>query len=267
MRNQLMLLALGFTTATANAQQKDSLGIHGNTPIHQVDFSIKNTLADLDDRKKTIKSILIPGVMITYGFVTLVNNSFKNLNVEVKEEIWSEHLHKLNHIDNYLLFMPAVSVYGLNALGIHGKNNLRDRSLIYLMSNIILNTTVYSLKKISHQLRPDGFDYNSFPSGHTAEAFASAEFMRYEYKEVSPWYGVAGYAMATATGFLRMYNNKHWLGDVVAGAGFGILSTKLAYWIYPAIKRKFFKNNPVNTMIMPYYQNGRGGLALVYNFH
>ena len=41
-------------------------------------------------------------------------------------------------------------------------------------------------------------------------------------------------------GFLRMYNNKHWLSDVVAGAGIGIMSTKIAYWIYPVIKRKLF---------------------------
>ena len=124
-----------------------------------------------------------------------------------------------------------------------------------------------SLKKITHIQRPDGSSYESFPSGHTAEAFASAEFLRQEYKDVSPWYGIAGYAAATATGALRIYNNKHWLSDVVAGAGIGIASTKLAYWIYPAIKRKFFKNKPMNTFIIPYYQGGTGAVAMVYTFH
>ena len=92
--------------------------------------------------------------------------------------------------------------------------------------------------------------------------------MREEYKDVSPWYGTAGYALATTTGILRMYNNRHWLRDVVAGAGFGILSTKAAYWIYPAIKRMLFKNNsrPANTMIMPYYQNGEGVSHWSINF-
>ena len=73
-------------------------------------------------------------------------------------------------------------------------------------------------------------------------AFAAAEFMRQEYKDVSPLYGIAGYGAATITGILRLYNNKHWVSDVVAGAGFGILSTRLAYWIYPVIKRKLFKD-------------------------
>ncbi|MCD8260639.1 MAG: hypothetical protein LUD15_03380 [Bacteroides sp.] len=50
---------------------------------------------------------------------------------------------------------------------------------------------------------------------------------------------MAGYTVATGTGVLRMYNNRHWLGDVAAGAGFGILSTKLAYLIQPCISRMF----------------------------
>ena len=138
---------------------------------------------------------------------------------------------------------------------------------MYLMSNVFLNSTVYFIKNTSHQQRPDGSSYTSFPSGHTAEAFASAEFLRQEYKDVSPWYGVAGYAAATATGLLRIYNNKHWMSDVVAGAGIGIASTKLAYWLYPSIKRKFFHDKNVNTMFMPYYQNNTVGLSMVHQFH
>ena len=130
-----------------------------------------------------------------------------------------------------------------------------------------MGTTVYAVKNITKVQRPDGSGSNSFPSGHTATAFAAAEFMRQEYKDASPWYGIAGYAAAMATGILRLYNNKHWVSDVVAGAGVGILSTKLAYWIYPAIKRKFFKHKSINTMVMPFYQNGGGGLSIVSNFH
>jgi hypothetical protein len=53
---------------------------------------------------------------------------------------------------------------------------------------------------------------------------------------------------------------------VVAGAGVGIISTKLAYWIYPAIKKTFFKNRQVNTIVLPAYQNGALGLAMVHHF-
>ena len=65
--------------------------------------------------------------------------------------------------------------------------------------------------------------------------------MRQEYKDVSPWYGIAGYVAATTTGALRMFNNKHWFRDVVAGAGFGILSTQVAYVLAPVIIKKLFQ--------------------------
>jgi hypothetical protein len=213
-----------------------------------------------------VKSLFVPGVLIAYGFTSTGNKSLRNFNTEIKDEVYAENPHKKVSIDNYLQFAPAAAVYGLNAIGIKGKHNFRDRSMIYLMSNIILTSTVFSVKTLSHQLRPDGSAYTSFPSGHTAEAFASAEFMRQEYKDVSPWYGIAGYAMAATTGYLRMYNNKHWFGDVAAGAGFGIVSTKLAYWLYPKIQHKLFKDKPVNTIIMPAYQNGSFGLGLVHKF-
>ena len=45
----------------------------------------------------------------------------------------------------------------------------------------------------------------------------------------SPWYSVAGYGVATATGVMRVLNNRHWVSDVLSGAGIGIMSGELAY--------------------------------------
>ena len=212
------------------------------------------------------KAFVIPAFMIVYGFATLENDALQHINEEIREDVWIDNHHKKVRVDNYLQFAPAVLVYTLNVAGIQGKHNLRDRSILYMLSNLFLNTTVRSLKKITNQQRPDGYSFNSFPSGHTAEAFASAEFLRQEYKELSPWYGIAGYITAAATGVLRIYNNKHWLSDVVAGAGIGIASTKLSYWIYPAIKKKLYKSKPMNTFIIPYYMNGNVGASLIYTF-
>ena len=213
------------------------------------------------------KSFILPAALVAYGVVSLHSDGLQDINENIKEELYTERTnqHKIQ-ADNYLQFGPAIAVYGLNAIGIKGKNNFRDRSMIYGMSELLMTATVFTVKKITGETRPDGSDKYSFPSGHTASAFVAAEFMRQEYKDVSPWYGVAGYAMAAATGYLRMYNNKHWLSDVVAGAGVGIMSTKLVYWIYPVLKRKLFKDKDVTTMVMPTYQDGAIGLGLVHHF-
>ena len=81
-------------------------------------------------------------------------------------------------------------------------------------------------------LRPDGSACNSFPSGHTFVAFTGAEIIRREYGKEYPWIAVAGYTVAVLVGAMRIYNNRHWAGDVLAGAGLGMLSVTLTYWIF-----------------------------------
>jgi membrane-associated phospholipid phosphatase len=72
--------------------------------------------------------------------------------------------------------------------------------------------------------------------------------------------------MAATTGYLRMYNNRHWLSDIVAGAGIGIASTKISYWLYPKIQQKIFKRRPANMIVMPTYKQGSIGLSMVKKF-
>jgi hypothetical protein len=185
-----------------------------------------------------VKSFILPAALITYGIVALNNNAVRNLDITTSRTIKDGNINFKNNADNYLQYAPAFAVYGLNAVGVKGKNNFGDRSIMYGMSTIITGGIVYSIKSISKVDRPDGSANNSFPSGHTTSAFVAAEFLHQEYKHRSPIYSILGYAAATTTGILRMYNNKHYLSDVIAGAGFGILSTKLVYFAYPFIKGK-----------------------------
>jgi hypothetical protein len=249
----------------ANAQYLNSASIQFNA-LDSVVPSKQESKIPAEKNRLQFKLLIIPTAMIAYGAFTMGSHTKNNINGKIQNSIWTNNPHKLNHADTYLMFAPAVSVYALNAFGIKEKNNFRDRTMIYLMSNIFVNGIIYPTKKLTHQLRPDGSNYNSFPSGHVAEAFASAEFMRMEYKDISPWYGVAGYVMAATTGYLRMYNNKHWFSDVVAGAGIGILSTKLAYWLYPKIQHSLFKDKHPNTVVMPVYKNNTFGVSMVHRF-
>lgn len=136
-------------------------------------------------------------------------------------------------MDNYTQYAPAALVYGLNLFGVKGKHNFRDRSIIYATSQLISAAIVLPMKYTIKERRPDGSDNLSFPSGHTATAFSSAQFMFREYHDENLWLSLSGYPLAIFIVVYRNLNNKHWVGDVMAGAGIGMLSTELAYWLYP----------------------------------
>jgi len=62
----------------------------------------------------------------------------------------------------------------------------------------------------------------SFPSGHTTASFAVASVIATQFRD-SKWIPITAYSVAGLAGLSRIYNNKHWLTDVVAGATIGTL--------------------------------------------
>ncbi len=207
---------------------------------------------DLNDSVYRVsgKKLILPATLIGFGFAQFSVPSLTDLNLAVRSGVHGL-TNKPFRIDNFSLYAPAVAVYGLNLFGVKGKHDFWDRSVILATSLAVMGASVEGIKLLTHIQRPDGTTFNSFPSGHTATAFACAEFLYQEYKDVSVWYGIAGYTIAAGTGFLRMYNNRHWFTDVVAGAGFGILSTRLAYWAFPKVSRLVYKTLKLKVSIVP----------------
>ena len=79
---------------------------------------------------------------------------------------------------------------------------------------------VYVLKPIVDRQRPDGGS-QSFPSGHSASAFAGAAFLQRRYG----WsYGAPAYAVAAFVAYSRVESKRHWTSDVIAGGAIGIAS-------------------------------------------
>ena len=200
------------------------------------------TADNIQKKQGEYKKLIIPVVFIGYGVASLKINALRQLNRSTRYEILEDKPDRLK-LDNYTQYIPAALVYGLNTAGIKGKHNLRDRTIIYITSQLISTGFVLPLKYTAKEERPDGSNNLSFPSGHTATAFSSAQFMFREYKESNFWLSISGYSFAVFTGVYRTINNKHWVGDVVAGAGFGILSTELSYWLYPRINSIFAGSN------------------------
>lgn len=74
------------------------------------------------------------------------------------------------------------------------------------------------LKHVVHEQRPDGSDNQSFPSAHTAFAFAAAGTLHARYG----WQvGLPATLLASFVGVARVEAKKHHWYDVVAGAAIG----------------------------------------------
>ena len=247
------LILLTGVTLTSYCQETDTL------------FNIIDTIPAVSGKAFTFHkpaTYIAPATCIIYGILAQNLEVIKRIDRDVSTDLQQDYPHFNTHIDDKLQYIPAVSVYALGFLGIKGKNSMIDKTALYFISNAIMGLSVDILKNQNHKLRPDGSDYRAFPSGHTATAFVAAEFMNQEYRNISPWYSLAGYTIATATGTLRMLNNKHWLSDVVTGAGIGILSTKLAYIVYPIVKRNLFVHKRSNLLLFPAYQHGMYGFSI-----
>lgn len=150
-----------------------------------------------------------------------------------------------NELDNYTQFAPMILSTGLNLAGVEGRSSFGRYLVSGVMSYAIMAAIVNPIKYTAKEMRPDGSTRNSWPSGHTATAFVSATILHKEYGLTrSPWYSVAGYGIATMTGVMRVLNNRHWVSDVLSGAGIGIFSTELAYGLSDLMfKGKGLKRN------------------------
>lgn len=198
-------------------------------------------------------SLWVSMPLITLGFVANGNSSIMN-----KYQFRKEHgLHI--HIDNYIQYAPVAAIYSMDALGFRSKHSIHYQTAVLLKSELLMTAIVTPLKRITHVIRPDSSAYTSFPSGHVAQAFLGAEILRKEYGKDHPWIAVGGYVTASAVGILRMLNNKHWLPDVIAGAGIGILSVNI---IYSTHKRKEIKSK---TTFTPTYSGSQPGFYFAYS--
>jgi membrane-associated phospholipid phosphatase len=110
------------------------------------------------------------------------------------------------------ILLPAGAAGG--ALLAHDGPGLRQLAKAYASTMVV----VYVLKPVVDRTRPNGVRY-SFPSGHTASAFAGAAFLQVRYG----WrLGVPAYALASFVGYSRVESREHYTSDVVAGAAIGI---------------------------------------------
>ena len=133
--------------------------------------------------------------------------------------------------DDYLQYAPAALMLGLKIGGVKSYSSWGRMLTADAFSVVIMTAASNGLKYTVRSQRPGNKEHNSFPSGHSATAFMTATMLHKEFGGRSPWYSVAGYTLATVTAYSRLMNNRHWISDVLTGAGIGVLSVEMAYWL------------------------------------
>lgn len=178
--------------------------------------------------------------------------------------------HRCINVDDYSQYVPFAAGLGLGLVGVESKHCFTDRLLVSATSAVAVGVMVRGLKMVVDEERPDGSNFDSFPSGHTATAFVGAEIVRTEY---GLGYGIAAYTIAAGTGFLRVYNGRHHVVDVLAGAGIGVLGARIGYWLLEPEKKlisKMFKkkDSDLSMSMLPFVSplDGSAGVAFALVF-
>lgn len=176
--------------------------------------------------------LIAPGALIAGGsIIAAIPVLSQSIDGEIEEGIGCD---RQLRIADALEWIPYATLLGAEYLGAANRVGIMDRTLLAATSFVILEAITQPLKRVANRVRPDWSDSHSFPSGHTATAFAGAELTRMAY---GPGLGAAAYFMATGVAVLRMSGRHHYLSDCLAGAGIGILSARIAGWILPWERR------------------------------
>lgn len=205
---------------------------HAQMPFRDPNRSLpEDTVCHLKStlHKPLMGQFVLPISMFGLGLVLSGDNFILNKQ-EIREERNEQFGGFHTRADDYLQFAPLAAGYSLLAL--NGKGNTWHYTRQIMLSEFVLGVTVTGVKTWTKVLRPDGNSKNSFPSGHTAQAFASATLFSDYFAQDNPWLKAAAYLTATGVGALRVMNNRHWVPDVVAGAGLGIVSAKLSAFVF-----------------------------------
>ena len=188
---------------------------------------------------KFYKPLIVSGSLITSGL--LLQNSKYSLQNKYGDLTDTK-------IDDYIQYAPMAIMYGANLTGIRPKNSLLNQTKFLVMSQCLNAGIVLSLKYFTGIESPDKSNFHSFPSGHTSMSFVGATTLFNEFQGSSYLLASSGFLFSTATGVLRVTNNKHWVPDVLVGAGIGILATSIIYKLEPLKNWNPFKRKSQTNM-------------------
>lgn len=202
---------------------------------------------DLNSPKKKVwKQLIIPTILIGTG---LSINQYP-IKLDLQNQIRKPFNGFTTKAEDYLQYGPLAILWSANLLKFKAEHSIFNQKKNLIISEVITGAIVFGLKYATHIQRPDSSNYHSFPSGHTAHAFVGAQALYHEFKNTNPVIAYSGFAFAFATGGLRIVNNKHWLPDVLVGAGIALLTTNIVYHYEPLKNwHPFHKHKSIETTL------------------
>lgn len=208
------------------------------------------------------RQLILPATLITVGALGVENGWACSVKDGVRNGFRELRTDCRFRADDYLQYLPVAAHVGIGLVGVKARHPFRERVAVTTTAYAAMGLLVNGTKHAVREKRPDSEARNSFPSGHTATAFMGAELVRKEYGNA---YGVGAYAFATGIAFLRLYNDRHWLNDIIAGAGVGILSAHIGYWLLPLEQRWLGWGNPSTAIVVaPIYEPVDRNLGIVF---
>jgi membrane-associated phospholipid phosphatase len=169
--------------------------------------------------------------------------------------------------------------YILPALGVlycfgrsSGNDRLQRVALLGVESAAVSGVITAAMKYLSHKRRPSAVEgdeipwggpaastaHVSFPSGHSACAFAVATVIAMEYEE-ERFVPVLAYGAAVMCAFSRLNDNAHWMSDVIVGSAIGHLTARV-------IVGRHSGGGESHLGLEPLFNNRGTGLSLTYRF-
>lgn len=222
-------LAISFSSNMSFAQRLNSDSIAAGDSLHN---------------KRYLKpsAFIVPGTFIVYGGLKPFVNGIENLDTNIMSNVRKNHPGFHTNAADYIMWAPSASVYVMDALKVKTRHNFFEHLIIDAASIVITGGLGYGMRLITKNIKVYNENGTKFPSGHVANAFRGAEIFHQELNERNKVLSYSGYVVATAVAVLRIYDKDHLLSEVLAGAGLGILSTKLTYLIFDKVKYKRKKN-------------------------
>lgn len=181
-------------------------------------------------------TLIVPTSFLLYGCLKPAIKGIQNFDDDIKAQALSHYPNFKTYADDYLMWVPSAALYTLKAFNVPTKHSFKEQLIIEAGSIIITGGVGLVMRKISGNMEVYNKEGTKFPSGHTANAFRAAEIFHQELKDTRKVLSYAGYVVAAGVGTFRILHRNHLFTEVIAGAGLGILSTKLTYWIFEKVQ-------------------------------